>query len=311
MEIFRPGLLGKMTGRVPVGTAVVHVDVKITAVPPGGWHVRQALEPKLDYGGSAGGDRDGPPVDPILRTPRDFYAHVSGRNGQPRRASRVKVAIFQRPLLRIEAVIGVAPGVIRGVAPPVAPRDRDPGGTAVSAGIHDAEAECSYRPEVGSTLGGDPRHPATRELNNPKPGISALIADVRDARAVGRPTRCGGVALAVGKLEGIGPVGGHQPELVPLSAEVRAVDHPLAVAAPVGPSLPGSLFVAELARLGTRRCGHAPEPARAPDVSPIGNEDQLLPIRTPRGGEILVIGIVVVAGKPAQGIGRDPLGRAK
>ena len=104
-----------------------------------------------------------------------------------------------------------------------------------------------------------------------------------------------GVEVAVGELERIRPVGRHQPELVPLAPEVGAVDHPPAVAAPVGPRLPGGLLVADLPRRrAPARASHAPESARAPDVAAVGDQDQLAAVRRPRRREVLIHRVVVV-----------------
>src|SRR2546425_12659423 len=85
------------------------------------------------------------------------------------------------------------------------------------------------------------------------------------------------VEVAVGERKGVAAVARHQPQLVPLAAEVGAVDDPFAVGTPVGARLPGRLLVAQLARRGApsgaRR--HAPEPARAVDMPAIGHEDDL------------------------------------
>ena len=56
---------------------------------------------------------------------------------------------------------------------------------------------------------------------------------------------------------------------------------------------------------GARR--HPPESARAPDVAPVGEEDQLAAVRRPGGREILVHRVVVVAREPALVVLADPL----
>src|SRR5207253_7770510 len=87
---------------------------------------------------------------------------------------------------------------------------------------------------------------------------------------------------------------GHEPQLIPLAAEVGAVDHSGAVRGPVWPRLPGRLLVADLAQRRSGRRGHAPEPAAAVDMPAIRNEDQLLPVGRPGGREIVGAGAVVV-----------------
>ena len=89
---------------------------------------------------------------------------------------------------------------------------------------------------------------------------------------VRRPAGRRGVELAIGELERVAAVGRHQPELVPLPAEVGAVHHAPTVAAPVGPRLPGGLLVADLARPGhSARAAIRQNPAGAPDVAAVGD----------------------------------------
>src|SRR3989441_6773369 len=47
--------------------------------------------------------------------------------------------------------------------------------------------------------------------------------DVGDMTAVARPARRRGVELAVGEGKHVPPVGGHEPQLIPLAAQVGAV----------------------------------------------------------------------------------------
>src|SRR5882672_8498357 len=113
------------------------------------------------------------------------------------------------------------------------------------------------------------------DVDHPQPRIAAFVGDKRDAAAVPRPARRGGVELTVGQREGIPALARHQPELMPLPTEIRAVDDARTVRRPVRPRLPRRLFVAQLAQ---RRAGarlHPPEPAGAVEVAAIGDEDDL------------------------------------
>src|SRR5262245_44900020 len=115
-------------------------------------------------------------------------------------------------------------------------------------------------------------------MEHPEGSIAGFIAHVGDAVARGGPARSRGVELAVGELERVATLCRHQPELIPLPAEIGGVHHPASIATPVGPGLPGGLFVVELTLAAARPGVHPPEPARAPDPTPVGNEDELSPI---------------------------------
>ena len=120
------------------------------------------------------------------------------------------------------------------------------------------------------------------------------------------------VEVAVGERKGVAAVARHQPQLVPLAAEVGAVDDAFAVGGPVGARLPGRLLVAQLARRGhaSRARRHAPEPARAVDVPAIRDADDLAAVRRPRGRQVVVPAAVVVARQAAVVVVGDPLHRA-
>src|SRR5262245_52318150 len=100
-------------------------------------------------------------------------------------------------------------------------------------------------------------------------------------------------------------VGGRQPELVALAAEVRAVDDPAPVARPVGMRLPVRLLLADERHRSSRLRLHAPEAAGAPDLPAVRYEDELAAVRRPGRREILVELRVVVARQTAVVLLRD------
>jgi hypothetical protein len=87
---------------------------------------------------------------------------------------------------------------------------------------------------------------------------------------------------------------------MPLATEVGAVHHSFTIGAPVRTSFPGGLLEPQLTWFSARTCRHAPETTGAPDVSAIRNEDQLSSIARPAGGEVLIVGPVVVARQRAE-----------
>src|SRR5205823_1226899 len=125
--------------------------------------------------------------------------------------------------------------------------------------------------------------------------VAAFVRDICDPPAVARPARRRGIELPVRERKHVAAFAGHEPQLIPLAAEVGAVDHSGAVRGPVGPRLPGRLLVADLPQRRSRRRGHAPEPAAAVDMPAIRNEDQLFPVGRPGGREIVVPSAVVIA----------------
>src|SRR5581483_11322436 len=123
------------------------------------------------------------------------------------------------------------------------------------------------------------------------------VRDVRDAVAIRRPARGCGVVVAVRELERTRTVGRHQPELIPLAPEVRAVDD-AAVAAPVRSRFPGGFFVVNFAAA-------APDAAGAVDVASVRDPQQLFAIWRPGWREIVVVYAVVVAWESAVMVFRD------
>ena len=132
---------------------------------------------------------------------------------------------------------------------------RDPGGPAGRA--RPSPVSRSRPPASGSRRSARPV--LCRPAHRPPRATCSRLRSTRRRRAARRATS--GVRwgrTAVGQLERIRPVRRHEPELIPLAAEIGAVHHPAAVAAPVGPPLPGRLLVPDLAR-----SHHPGEPASA------------------------------------------------
>src|SRR5881396_3054223 len=70
------------------------------------------------------------------------------------------------------------------------------------------------------------------EFHHPQRRIAAFVGDVRNPLAVVRPARRRGIELAVAQRKGISPLARHQPQLIPLAAQIRAVDDACAVRRP-------------------------------------------------------------------------------
>src|SRR5207237_1503476 len=135
----------------------------------------------------------------------------------------------QRPLMRIKAVVRTTPGIVRGEAPVIGAGDRYPGRHGPSTGVDDGEPESPHRLPIEPALRPHRRDPATGSLHHLKGRISLSIRDVGDPGSVRRPARRGGVTLTVSQLKRITAVGSHQPELMPLTSQIRTVNHPFPV----------------------------------------------------------------------------------
>src|SRR5207247_1089097 len=82
---------------------------------------------------------------------------------------------------------------------------------------------------VASLLRLDPLSPPARDIDDPQRRVPTLIRDVGDVLAVVGPARGSGVEVTVGERKGIAAFARHQPQLMPLAAEVGAVDDAPAV----------------------------------------------------------------------------------
>src|SRR5881628_3129530 len=167
------------------------------------------------------------------------------------------------------------------------------------APINDVDPQPAHCLAVASLLRLDPLSPPARDIDDPQRRVPTLIRDVGDMLAVVGPARGSGVEVTVGDRKGIAAFARHQPQLMPLAAEVGAVDDAPAVGGPVGTGLPRGFFVADLPRHRARPRRHPPESARSVDVAPVRDEEKLTAVRRPRRREIVVPPAVVIAGEPA------------
>ena len=167
------------------------------------------------------------------------------------------------------------------------------------APINDVDPQPAHCLAVASLLRLDPLSPPARDIDDPQRRVPTLIRDVGDVLAVVGPARGSGVEVTVGDRKGIAAFARHQPQLMPLAAEVGAVDDAPAVGGPVGTGLPRGFFVADLPRHRARPRRHPPESARSVDVAPVRDEEKLTAVRRPRRREIVVPPAVVIAGEPA------------
>ena len=209
----------------------------------------------------------------------------------------MEVAILEPSFGTIERFVGVPPGVVGGVRMPAGASHRDSRRQRSPRAVHGNHAQRADRLVV-APLGGHHRLlAAADDVDHPERCVAAFVRDVGDAMPIARPARCRCVEVAVSQGEGIAALARHQPELIPLAAEVRAVHDPRPVGRPVRSGLPRGLLVAQLAqrRAPPGACVHPPESARAVDVASVRDEDDLFAIGRPGRRDVVVPFAVVVA----------------
>src|SRR5690242_18899566 len=118
------------------------------------------------------------------------------------------------PIVPVDAFHCVTPVADRGKAPPDGTRNRHPRG-----GRH-GEPQLSGWMQMAPALDAHGGLPSARKLDDIERGIAGLIRDERDATAVRRPPWSRRVPIPISELQRVGAVGGHQPELIPLPAEI-------------------------------------------------------------------------------------------
>src|SRR2546429_378766 len=178
----------------------------------------------------------------------------------------MEVGVLVRPLGPAERPIRMPPPAARRVPTAVLSYHGQPRRDRSSAPIDDIDSQRPHRPAIMPLTRFDPPLLAARHIDDPQRRIAALVGDVSNVLAVVRPARRGRVELAIGERKWIAALARHQPQLIPLSAEVGAVNDSLAIGRPIWPSLPGRFFVAQLAQRGAGARLHAPEAAAAVNV---------------------------------------------
>src|SRR5947207_11019723 len=94
---------------------------------------------------------------------------------------------------------------------------------------------------------------------------------------------------------------------MPLLAQVGCVHDAFAVRRKVRPGLPGSFFVMDFARLGSRFGFHAPEATGAVNVIAIRNVENLRAVWRPHRVDLVIKLAVVVAWQGAASFSREAL----
>ena len=143
-----------MLGSVSVGSSVIHVDMNIAAHPLPTEVVREfeRVESNYQLGWLIGGHRDFSFYRTIIQTFCHFHFDAAGGNYQGGVAGGMKIVRFGRALSAIETVIGVHPGVFRGVSASVFIGNGDTGGNRLPVRVHDCDRQIAHEPEPATEL---------------------------------------------------------------------------------------------------------------------------------------------------------------
>ena len=125
VQVLGLGLRAQARRVVAVGAAVVHVHVQVAAPPAAGGQVRQALEAQARRGRRAGRRPRRSSHRRVLEPVRREHRVRARGQRQRGRALRVEVMHLERPHFAVEAVVGVAPRVVRRPAASVRPGHRE------------------------------------------------------------------------------------------------------------------------------------------------------------------------------------------
>ena len=138
------------------------------------------------------------------------------------------------------------------------------------------------------------RAPPTTSMD-PQPQIAVFVADVRDASSVGRPARVRRVELAERQRQLRIAGERRQPQLMPLTSLVAAVQHAPAVRRDFRSRAPAGFFVHEAFELARAVDRGAAQVAGAVRDLAIGNEHEPLAVRRPRRIDRVIVLRIVVA----------------
>src|SRR5438477_3871623 len=172
----------------------------------------------------------------------------------------------------IETIIGVHPGVCRGIGASIFPFYEHARGCFPSMFVEDGKSETAHGSEIFFGFHDQWLLPTTRHLLQPQGCVPAAIGNVGDPLSVRRPAWVDVVEFTIGKRESIAALGRHHPKLVPGLTEIRRIYDALAVRRKIWASFPRSFFVVNFVGLSARFRLHAPEPTRSINMSAIRNK---------------------------------------
>ncbi len=187
MQVLGATLKGEVPRGVAVRAAVVHMHVKVAAPPATGRQVRQPLERQPLGHGPSRRDHHVRSRHAVFRSVPHFHPHRPGRCRHLGRTGGVEVPVFERavgPVLAIERLIGMPPGVVRCIGPPVRAGHRNPRGERAARCVHDDEAQTAHGTLVASLRSDDLSPLSARHVDHPQSSVPACVRDVGDVLGI-------------------------------------------------------------------------------------------------------------------------------
>ena len=188
----------------------------------------------------------------------------------------------------IEAVVRVHPAIVRTVVALVAADDAD------SPGRGELNLERRHRARVLPLACDNSRALAADRFEHPQRHVAIFVAHVCDAPPVRRPAR--GRRIEVAECQRELRIAGErrEPQLMPLTTLVAAVEHPPAIRRDLGARAPAGFFVQEALHPPGPVGGRAACIASAVSDLAIRDEYEALAVRRPRRIDRVIVLRVVV-----------------
>src|SRR5262245_29328483 len=135
---------------------------------------------------------------------------------------------------------------------------------------------------------------AAEDFLDPERGISVLVADITNPRAVWRKARLGPIEITKGQWERWGTLHGRQPELLPLATVITAEQNLPAIRCDLGLRAPRCFFTKDFFQILWRVHSRGPDIAGSISDFSIRHEQQTLAIGRPRRIDGVISGRVIV-----------------
>src|SRR5580704_3563659 len=198
---------------------------------------------------------------------------------------------FKRLLRTIKSVIGKYPGVLRGIKTAHCVSNRNP------------HVVLQLYPQLLSPSKEGPLtnlQVSVRSVTCLLPAnlrVAAFVGNKSDLLSIRRPTRVRLIPISIRNRKCVASIRWHQPKVLPLPTQIRAVHHPRTIRRKVRPSFPARLLVVNFSRFRAQLRLHAPEPTSSMDVPAVRNEQNLFSITRPNRINLHVVRAVVVPGQ--------------
>ena len=205
-------------------------------------------------------------------------------------------------------VVCVDPRVVGCIEARAAVGDRHARGQAARRLVHHLQVQVATRPQVATFANLHRLLTARIGVDEPEGRVAIPIGDEGNRLVVGRPAGVRVVVIPVRQRKRVAPADRQQPELLPLSSDIAAVDDSRAVPRRVGPRAPRRFLVVQEPGLTRSVCRQSNQVAGAMCKFAVRDEDDLLAVARPRRVDRMIEGAVVVARNRAPAIRRQRAG---